>query len=67
MVRPGKVVSKGLRGVIAQEHGPGIVQLAQILKGVIAADLQVLGSQLVGELHRLIHILANYHRAVAIQ
>ena len=67
MVGPGIVVPQGFWGIVPQKHRARVVQPAQVLKGVLAADLQVLGGQLIGKVHGLVHGIADNHRTKGVQ
>ena len=66
MVGAGKVVPHGLRVPPAQEDGAGVFDLAQIVKGAVHAQLQVLRSNAVGHVDGLLQVGSHDDFAVII-
>ena len=67
MVRTCEIISQRLAGILTEENGPGIFYLGHKLKGIFRHDLQMLGSNGIDRIHRIIHIVGNEDVSVILQ
>ena len=64
MVRAGDIIAQRLGAPAAQEGGAGMADLAEQCGGFGRHDLQMFGSEAVGQRHRLIPVAHQHHRAM---
>ena len=66
VVRSCRVVAERHGGVGAHEHRACVLDLGREASGVAGHDQKVLGSEVIGHLHRLLHVLSHDDAAVGL-
>ena len=59
MVWTREVIAERLRRIVSEEHGTGVIELADVFERIFAADFKVLRGELVCEIDGFRHVFAD--------